>query len=209
MKNNVNEKQIHILNVAEELIAQKGFEGTSVRDIARSAKVNVAMISYYFGSKDKMMTHLVQHRIRKTREMFAEFAETIKEGKPEMQLKALIEFIVAQTFKYYYFHAYIISEIRKQNEVKEELFDYYRVCVDKLDEVIRKGVAAGVFTYAPKAEDVYTTIRGTTLFVIRNKEFYEEYMPHARGRNYWNEAEKKTRLNVLLTVLSLLGYSAD
>ena len=65
------------------------------------------------------------------------------------------------------------------------------------------------FTYAPKAEDVYTTIRGTTLFVIRNKEFYEEYMPHARGRNYWNEAEKKTRLNVLLTVLSLLGYSAD
>lgn len=209
MKRNINEKQIHILNVAEELIAQKGFEGTSVRDIAGTANVNVAMISYYFGSKDKMMAHLVQYRVRKTRETFAEFAETIKEGKAEMQMKALVEFIIAQTFKYYYFHAYIINELRDQDEVQVELLDYYRVCVDKIEEVIRKGVASGVFTYAPKAEDLYCTIRGTILFVIRNKDFYSGYMPHAKGRSYWTEAEKKTRLNVLLTIFSILGYNVD
>lgn len=43
-----NEKQLHILNAAEDLFANKGFEGTSVRDIAQKAEVNVAMISYYF-----------------------------------------------------------------------------------------------------------------------------------------------------------------
>ena len=44
MKKKFNEKQMHILNVAEELIAQKGYEGTSVRDICSKAQINVAMI---------------------------------------------------------------------------------------------------------------------------------------------------------------------
>ena len=55
MQKPFNAKQIHILNVAEELIAQNGFENTSVREISKNANINVAMISYYFGSKEKMM----------------------------------------------------------------------------------------------------------------------------------------------------------
>ena len=47
MKKKFSEKQIHILDVAEKLIAKKGFEGTSVRDISTEAQINVAMISYY------------------------------------------------------------------------------------------------------------------------------------------------------------------
>ena len=70
-----SEKQIHILEVAEELIAQKGFEGTSVREICTKAQVNVAMISYYFGSKEKMMGSLYQLRVQKTRQNFKEFSE--------------------------------------------------------------------------------------------------------------------------------------
>ena len=50
-----NDKQIEILNVAERLFAEEGFDGTSVRDIAKNANVNVAMISYYFGSKEKLL----------------------------------------------------------------------------------------------------------------------------------------------------------
>ena len=75
MRKKFTEKQIHILDVAEELIAQKGYEGTSVRDISSKANINVAMISYYFGSKEKMMTYLYQYRVLKTRENFSEFAE--------------------------------------------------------------------------------------------------------------------------------------
>ncbi len=48
-----NEKQLQILEVAEKLFAANGFDGTSIRDIASEAEVNIAMISYYFGSKEK------------------------------------------------------------------------------------------------------------------------------------------------------------
>jgi AcrR family transcriptional regulator len=57
-----NEKQLQIMETAEVLFAEKGFNGTSVRDIADRAQVNLAMISYYFGSKEKLLEALFTYR---------------------------------------------------------------------------------------------------------------------------------------------------
>jgi AcrR family transcriptional regulator len=46
-----NDKQIHILQVAETLFAEHGFDGTSIRTISREAKINIAIVSYYFDPK--------------------------------------------------------------------------------------------------------------------------------------------------------------
>lgn len=209
MKKKFTEKQIHILDIAEELIAKKGYEGTSVRDICSKANINVAMISYYFGSKEKMMSYLYQYRVLKTRETFSEFADTIKDGKPEMQLKEIIKYIVSQLFKYNYFHGFVTQELRHTENLKDELLDFYQLFVKKLDDVIKKGVTSGVFTFTPKPEDILTTIIGSTLFVIRNKNFYELYVPNKSEETYTKEAEKKVRMNLLMTVFAILGYAAD
>ncbi|SIQ39567.1 MULTISPECIES: TetR/AcrR family transcriptional regulator [Chryseobacterium] len=209
MKKKFTEKQIHILDIAEELIAKKGYEGTSVRDICSKANINVAMISYYFGSKEKMMSYLYQYRVLKTRENFSEFADTIKEGKPEMQLREMIKYIVSQLFKYNYFHGFVTQELRHTENLKDELLDFYQLFVKKLDEVIKKGVASGIFTFTPKPEDILTMIIGSTLFVIRNKNFYELYVPSKNEETYTKEAEKKVRMNLLLSVFAILGYAAD
>ncbi|MDR2237513.1 MULTISPECIES: TetR/AcrR family transcriptional regulator [Chryseobacterium] len=209
MRKKFTEKQIHILDIAEELIAKKGYEGTSVRDICSKANINVAMISYYFGSKEKMMSYLYQYRVLKTRENFSEFADTIKEGKPEMQMREMIKYIVSQLFKYNYFHGFVTQELRHTDNLKDELLDFYQLFVKKLDEVIKKGVASGVFTFTPKPEDILTMIIGSTLFVIRNKNFYELYVPSKNEEAYAKEAEKKVRMNLLLSVFAILGYAAD
>ncbi len=209
MRKKFTEKQIHILDIAEELIAKKGYEGTSVRDICSKANINVAMISYYFGSKEKMMSYLYQYRVLKTRENFSEFADTIKDGKPEMQMKEMIKFIVTQLFKYNYFHGFVTQELRHTDNLKDELLDFYQLFVKKIDEVIKKGVASGVFTFTPKPEDILTTVIGSTLFVIRNRNFYELYVPNKNDETYAKEAEKKIRMNLLLSVFAILGYAAD
>ncbi|NPC93744.1 forespore capture DNA-binding protein RefZ [Bacillus sp. WMMC1349] len=48
-----------IIQSAIELFNQKGYSGTSVREIAKKANVNVAHISYYFNGKGGLMEHLV------------------------------------------------------------------------------------------------------------------------------------------------------
>lgn len=208
MKKKFTDKQIHILDIAEKLIAEKGFEGTSVRDISSAANINVAMISYYFGSKEKMMSYLYQYRVQRTRESFAEFAETIKEGKPEMQIRELLKFVVSQLFKFNYFHGFVTQELRHTVYLKDDLMDFYNTFTTKIDEVIKKGVASGVFSNAPKPEDILTLIIGSTLFVIRNKNFYEIYVT-GKEENYLLEAEKKVKNNLLMAVFSLLGYAPN
>ena len=44
----LTEKHIQILEKSEVLFAEKGFDGTTVRDIAEYAGINLAMISLLF-----------------------------------------------------------------------------------------------------------------------------------------------------------------
>jgi AcrR family transcriptional regulator len=44
-----------ILNAAELLFADKGFNGTSLREITSQAEVNLAAVNYHFGSKKELI----------------------------------------------------------------------------------------------------------------------------------------------------------
>ena len=48
-----------ITRIASSLFYQKGFRGTSVRDIAKEADVNLSAISYYFKGKQGLLEHTV------------------------------------------------------------------------------------------------------------------------------------------------------
>ena len=200
------DKQIKILEAAEEFIAEKGFEETTVRNICQKANINVAMISYYFGSKEKMLTYLYQYRVQRAKETFAEFAHTIKDGTPQMQVKEVIKFIIGQMFKYKYFHGFVKQEFRNTELMDEELQDFYTIVVEKLNQIIKQGISTGVFLYAPNAEDLLTILIGSVLFVIRNKRFYEQYIPQATEENFFSEAEIKIRQSLYQTIFLQLGY---
>ncbi len=45
-----------LLDAAEQLFAEKGFESVSVRDITQLAKSNVAAVNYHFGSRENLLT---------------------------------------------------------------------------------------------------------------------------------------------------------
>lgn len=53
-----------ILNVAAELFARKGFDGVSIREICRSANINISMISYYFGGKKELYERIVNRIVQ-------------------------------------------------------------------------------------------------------------------------------------------------
>lgn len=49
-----SESRAHILNTARRLFAEHGFEGTSLRQVAREAEVDPAMIHHFFKGKDEL-----------------------------------------------------------------------------------------------------------------------------------------------------------
>lgn len=52
-----------ILEVAEDLFAERGLDRVSIRDITRKARVNLAAINYHFGSKDDLIVAVFERGI--------------------------------------------------------------------------------------------------------------------------------------------------
>ncbi len=51
-----------ILDAAEQLFAQRGYHGVSLRDITEAAGVDVALVSYHFGGKRELLTAVFERR---------------------------------------------------------------------------------------------------------------------------------------------------
>lgn len=79
---------------AERLFAERGFDGVSVRDITNAAGVNCALVGYYFGGKQGLLSEvytrhcipLNQERLR----LLKEFSQTQKGPTLEQVLEAFI-----------------------------------------------------------------------------------------------------------------------
>jgi AcrR family transcriptional regulator len=58
-----HETRTRILDAAEELFMQHGFEGTSMRLLTARAEVNLAAVNYHFGSKDALIEAVFRRRL--------------------------------------------------------------------------------------------------------------------------------------------------
>lgn len=84
-----------IFLAAERLFADRGFDGVSVRDIVHEAGVNLAAVSYHFGSKSALLLSIFRRRTRElNRERHALLREAIARngGSPPLRdiLRALL-----------------------------------------------------------------------------------------------------------------------
>ncbi len=52
-----------VLDAAEKLFGQNGFDSTSLRDITADADVNLAAVNYHFQSKDSLIEAVIARRI--------------------------------------------------------------------------------------------------------------------------------------------------
>ncbi len=58
------ETKERILDAAERLFADSGFSATSLRDITGEAGVNLASVNYHFGSKEALLSAILDRRFR-------------------------------------------------------------------------------------------------------------------------------------------------
>lgn len=85
-----------LLDVAEPLFAEHGYNGTSVRVVASAAGVNQALIAYYFGSKEGLYLSVFE---RRGRPLMVERSHLLAEargraGRAAVPLRALIHAFV-------------------------------------------------------------------------------------------------------------------
>src|SRR5574344_2114305 len=72
-------KKDKILKTAVKLFAQKGFNGTSIREICKDASVSLCMISYYWGGKKELYKGIIADLFERQTEFAKSFFDLEKE----------------------------------------------------------------------------------------------------------------------------------
>lgn len=83
-----------ILTAAEELFAQHGFAGTSLRQVTSRADVNIAAVNYHFGSKENLVNEVFRRRMDEmSRQRLSALRTAVKDHPGELEpiLAAFIE----------------------------------------------------------------------------------------------------------------------
>ncbi len=80
-----------LLDSAEKIFSQKGFSGTTIRDIITDAKCNIAAINYHFGSKEKLYFEVYSRLMIKLRqERIASIEKVMSDKHDEALLEKLL-----------------------------------------------------------------------------------------------------------------------
>ncbi|MBA3649637.1 MAG: TetR/AcrR family transcriptional regulator [Chitinophagales bacterium] len=139
------DKREQLLTAAEELFGEKGFEGTSTRMLAQKAHMNVAMVSYYFGSKEKMFEELVRRKTEKTGIVIDRAEEEMK--NPVEKMEVIIDVFVENIMTYRRFHRIMWRELTldQRPELNEKIGELLFQNKRKIYKIIEQGIKSGYF----------------------------------------------------------------
>lgn len=185
-----SEKQLQIIEAAEQLFAKHGYGSTSVRQIADAAGVNLAMISYYFGSKEKLMEALVDYRTSHVR---LQLENLIKDESlsPLQKVNVMIAQYVERFIERQNFYRIMVTEhiLDKNNDITAMLLEMKKRNAALLLQIIREGQKKKQFRKNVDVVMLMNVMVGTVNHALLNKAFYRsfhqlEHMKEAEFNEY-------------------------
>jgi len=170
-----NDKQVQIMETAEVLFAEKGFNGTSVRDIAEKAHVNLAMISYYFGSKDKLLESLFDYRGEHIKLKLESMVEDKTLGSFE-KLDLLIDHYIEKIMNQQCFSRIMVREqVVNHTGITAELITQMKKRNQEIiSKLIHQGQKKGEFKRNIDIPLMMATLVGTAGHLIATQPYYRE-----------------------------------
>jgi AcrR family transcriptional regulator len=145
MKMEKADKRVSILEAAEKLFSELGYEGASTRQIAKEAGANMAMINYYFGSKEGVFMEIMGQRV-------LEFKHQLKEIK-EMEVTVMdklllvVERYASRILCNLTFHKMMQRELSLPQ--RPEMFSTIKSAMLEnmlvIEGIIEEGIQAGLF----------------------------------------------------------------
>lgn len=114
-----------IFEAAITLFNSKGYEGTTIRDIAKSAKVNVANISYYFQGKQGLLDECLISFFEPYLECLEEEVASLDTDHSDLCLSRAIKRILQFQSKNYLLSRFVWREVTIDTQTSREIISSY------------------------------------------------------------------------------------
>ena len=208
MKTDFNEKQLQILQVAETLFADKGFDGTSIRDIAKEAKINIAMVSYYFGSKEQLLEAIILNRATAIKLQLDIL--TLEDLDPLEKIHKLIELYIDKVNSNRCIYKIIHFEFSSSQRVMnlQAFTELKKGNLKSLETIIQDGQEKGIFRKDIIVPLLTTTILGTYFHFHLNKTFFRNLLNLNTEEEYNTYIKTTLTMHIQQTIKALLTYES-
>jgi AcrR family transcriptional regulator len=204
-----NEKQLQIITTAERLFANKGYSGTSVRDIAEEANVNVAMISYYFGSKEKLMQAVFEER---SRHIVLRIETLLKDDtlSPLDKVNALIDDYGERIMHKQQFMKIMLVEqmLEKNTVVTDSINEMKKRNGEFIEKLIHDGQKKKAFAKNIDTVMLMSTMVGIMMQTYINKDYYRFYnnLQHMNDEAFEQFYKEKMISHTKIVIKSILTH---
>lgn len=157
-----------IVSAARRLFEQKGYDKTSVRDIATLADVNVALINYHFQSKENLFLAIIEESMDTTR---MKLTSIIDSSDPaEEKLQKVVAMYVDKIFSNCQYYHFVQREL--QHPERQKLRDHITRVTGKNNRELKHFIEAEQNTKAFR-KDVDVDLVIATLFGILYQTTHE------------------------------------
>ena len=178
----VSRRQREIAEVATQLVAEKGFAKTLMRDIARGADVSVGTVYEYIRSKDDILFLIIEYWSGVWRQGLDEALAV--SADPAEQLRSAVEFLVRSSDEHPELVHLLYREQGNLNDTARGLLKKYEVQrVKKLAGVIAAAAQLGQLPPQTNPE-----VGATTIIVLADAWSLKGYILHkAQTADDWVE----------------------
>lgn len=166
---NKEDKKDHIIDVAERVFAELGYEGASTRHLASEAGVNMAMINYYFGSKDGLMKAVLTRRMTG---MWNALIEVKELRIPSWEkLKKAVDLYLDRIVSNNYFHRLIYREVSltQRSDLADFITDNMLKNIHAIKAIVEEGIENGTFRQVD-VEMTIASVLGVKYFIVNSPQ---------------------------------------
>lgn len=154
-----------ILSAAAKVFAAKGEAGARIQEIADLAKVNKAMIYYYYDNKDGLYERVVDMVVEKTFGEMASVAAT--DTSPDKKIRQIVDVYVDLYIRHYDLFQLLLIEIVSGGEALSKSVLRYKDTFEQQPDripanVIQQGIDEGIFRPL-NSEHTFMSLIGMTL----------------------------------------------
>jgi AcrR family transcriptional regulator len=188
-----------LLEAARKIFSEKGFEGSSVRDICELVGANVSAIKYHFGGKEGLYRECIQefgdHRLKATEIILTE-CQSPEEFK--LRLKMYAEDFINTNINQLHATKMICRELETENPLIEDIFqNTFLKIFEKLDQFIsygqkRKWIHQGYDSHILASIFIHTITTS-----IRNDHLGEKYFSRSLKNAEYKENFIKNLINIM------------
>jgi AcrR family transcriptional regulator len=171
MDKDKTDKKDHILDVAEKVFSELGYDGASTRTISGEAGVNMAMLNYYFGSKEGLFLAVFNRKIISFQDLLKNLGSDESMSAWD-KIQKYIDLYAERVVTNNCFQKLLYQELamQRRGELSDKITDILMKNVAEVRKILKEGIDNGEFKKDIDGDMVIATIYGTKNFIVNSPQ---------------------------------------